>query len=70
MNRAALNEIRHAVESAVAYLELSPHVPLQEAVDVACDYLGIVDDADRRIVRRGVKQRRATSSGRQRRAAI
>lgn len=64
MTRATLNEIRHAVESAVAYLEMSGHVPLQEAVDVACDYLGIPAEADRRIVRNAVRRRRGEAQPR------
>jgi hypothetical protein len=54
--RASLAEVRRAVESAVAFLELGT-VGVFEAVDVACDHLRIVTDADRRIVRKAVERR-------------
>jgi hypothetical protein len=58
VKRAMLKEIRDAVDAAAAYLDVG-NVTLLGAVDLACDYLGIVDDRDRRIVRNAVEHRLA-----------
>jgi len=54
--RAPLDKIREAVDTVVAYVEVGTD-PLQVSVDVVCDHLGIVADADRRVVRNGAKRR-------------
>jgi hypothetical protein len=54
--RAQLDVIVRAVDTATAYVEVGSDT-LTSAVDVVCDHLGIVSDADRRIVRRGVTRR-------------
>lgn len=56
MERATLNEIRHAVEAAFAYYEIGA-VDVAAAVETTCDYQGIVRDDDRRVVRRAVAKR-------------
>lgn len=55
--RAGLDEMRRAVDTAAAYLDVG-NTTLADAVDVACDHLGVVDDADRRVVRKAVTRKR------------
>lgn len=66
--RAALADIRRAVDSAAAYLDVGC-VGLLDAVDTTCDYLGIADDRDRRIVRNAVERRYSPATTRRRRSA-
>lgn len=56
MKRAGLDELTRAIDGAASYIEVGD-VALQEAVDLVCDYFGVVADADRRIVRKRVARR-------------
>lgn len=57
MTRVSLPVLSLAVETAYAYVCLSPGVRVLEAVDVTCDHQGIFDDRDRRVVRNVVERR-------------
>lgn len=60
--RAQLNELHQAIAAASAYVDLGS-VDVVEAVNLTCDYQGIPDDRDRRVVRKAVERRIKLAAG-------
>lgn len=67
--RASLPVVRLAIDTAFAYVNLSPGVRVLDAVDVTCDHQGLFDDRDRRLIRNAVERRLARTTRKRRRSA-